>query len=140
MYEIIMLKLSKDKTASLICNSSQVSEVIDFVKGEKGSVPDFIIDMIEANFDCKEAECSYEDPYDLKKQELPESSQKFLVYIDYNNGSEPSMFGYPTLEHARIVGNQFITKDGSVKIYERDDNTLWGALKLVENVTYKGDK
>lgn len=136
MYQIIMLRLSKDRVIPLICNTMQASEVMDFVRLSKEKSPDEILEQIEINFDCREVDYEEEDPFGLKEPEN-KSSQKFIVYISYNNGSEPSLFGYPTLEHAYIVGNKFITENGTVKIYEKNDDILWGNLKLIDTLKYK---
>lgn len=133
-----MLRLSKDKVYSMICNAMQTSEVLDFVKTTEEKEPDRIRELIEVNFDCREATYNEEDPLNLKEPEN-ESSQKFIVYINYNNGSEQSLFGYPTLEHALVVGRAFLTEKGTVKIYESDDSIVWGGLRLVENLKFNGN-
>jgi hypothetical protein len=69
MYEIVMLRLSEEKVAPLICNQSQTSEILDFVKNAKGEEPELILEQIESNFDCREVDYSEEDPFGFKKTE-----------------------------------------------------------------------
>lgn len=138
-----MLRLSKDKVYSMICNAMQTSEVLDFVKTTEEKEPDRIRELIEVNFDCREATYNEEDPLNLKEPENKssqiKSSQIFIVYINYNNGSEQSLFRYPTLEHALVVGRAFLSEKGTVKIYESDDSIVWGGLRLVEHLKFNRD-
>lgn len=135
MYEILMLRLSEDKVYPMICNAMQTSEILEFVKKTEEKDLNIIKELIEVNFDCREVVYKEADPLNLKKPEN-KSSQKFIVYINHNNGGEQSLFGYPTLKHAYEIGMQFITKKSTVKIYKIDDSIEWGNLQLVKTLKY----
>jgi hypothetical protein len=62
---------------------------------------------------------------------------RYIVYVNYNNGSNVSLFSYPNLEHAQKVGKSLLTQAGTVNIYEGEPQAEWGDLKLVEKLVYK---
>jgi hypothetical protein len=138
MYEIIMLYLEKKTLVPLICNRDQKSEVMDFVKGSEGKDPAWIIEQVEEKFDCREVESHEEDPFGVRPVVNP---HEYVVYVNFNNGSNPSLFEYPTYEHARRVGLKFLVKNGSVIIYKKlDDDIGWGSMKLIESLNYQEHK
>ena len=135
MYEIVMLRLEADKVIPLICNTMQIPEVVDFAKANKGKDPSIILESIECNFDCKKTEVNEENPFNIK---VIKNKSNYIVYINYNNGSEQTLLGYPTLSHARGVAKKFTTEKGTVKIYSNiNDPQSWGELRLVETINYK---